>query len=338
MDTRWTSLALALAAICLVMAVVFAVSGGRQGPSITARKVGDNRARFEAYAAGDLEVSVLVGETQKTMALEDYMACVVAGEMPAAYEMEALKAQAVAARTYTLRKMRAGGCNRADGADVCTSSAHCQAFVSLEKMKENWGDDFEANYDKICEAVYETRGQVLLYDGQPIDALYHASSGGKTEDVEHVYSGSALPYLRSVDSLGEGEMGSNQAKKEVSYEDFKAAMKESFDIEISGSVRESVQIVSRYDSGRVKEIKVAGKSLTGKQMRGALSLNSANFTIGFGEKSMVFETRGFGHGVGMSQAGANAMARQGATYPEILLHYYTGVEIADMRESGLIDS
>ena len=134
--------------------------------------------------------------------LEEYLVCVVAAEMPASFEPEALKAQAVAARTYTLYKTNNGGCSAHTGADICTQSSHCQAYITKENMIKNWGDNADIYLDKIQTAVLQTEGQILLYEGDEIEVFYHASSGGQTENCENVYS-KALPYLVSVKSEGE---------------------------------------------------------------------------------------------------------------------------------------
>lgn len=293
----------------------------------------DGNIRIQVLSDREIQVYNHREKEVETMNLEEYIACTVAGEMPASYEEEALKAQAVAARTYVARKMNAGGCNQAEGADVCTSSAHCQAFCSLEDMKEKWGDDFTANYEKIASAVMDTAGEILTYDGKPIEALYFASSGGQTEDAQNVFS-NAQPYLVSVDSPGEGEMGRNEEDKTFTKTEFLQLLKESgystgLDEE---SLQKGIEILSRYDSGRVEKIRIGEAELTGREMREVFTLNSTNFTLGFSGDTVVVHTKGFGHGVGMSQAGANAMAQEGATYQEILTHYYTGVELSPLDE------
>lgn len=263
--------------------------------------------------------------------LEEYIISCVSAEMPASYELEALKAQAVAARTYTVQKLKAcggKGCNAAKNSDVCTSSAHCQAYNSQADMKKKWNSDYDMYYNKICSAVYSTKGQILTYDGKPIEAFYHASSGGQTENVENVYSESRR-YLISVSSPNEGNMGKNRDTKIFTYEEFAGKINKAYpQANLSGSsVQMSTEVVSRYASGRVNKIKVGDITLTGKQLRSVLGLNSTNFKINFSKNNIEFETRGYGHGVGMSQAGANAMAQEGAHYEEILKHYYTGVEL-----------
>lgn len=328
----------AVAAVAVLAAAVAFLPLGKKNLELSIER--QELKQIETYLVTDSTLNVYNAKTKKveTMALEDYIVCVVAGEMPASYEKEALKAQAVAARTYTVSKIRSaggGGCNQGENADICTSSAHCQAFVDLETRKANWGADYAVYEQKIEEAVAETAGQILVYDGKPIEALYHASSGGKTEDVENVYS-NALPYLKSVDSPGEGTMGSNSAEKKFTNEEFVQIFKEKYpEMELyAENLQGQITIVSRYESGRVETIKIGDKTFSGKDMRSILGLNSANFKIRFAADSLTFETSGFGHGVGMSQAGANAMAQAGSSYDEILTHYYTGVEIKTFSENA----
>lgn len=261
------------------------------------------------------------------MALEEYLVCVVAAEMPASYEPEALKAQAVAARTYTLYKKNNGGCSAHNGADICTNSSHCQAYITKKEMEINWGDEAKVNLEKIQTAVNETKGQVLLYQGEEIQVFYHASSGGQTENCENVYS-QALPYLVGVKSDGEQDSRNFYGEVEVTADRFTAAMKKySPSIQIdTDDIFSGIGKITRFDSGRVQSIKIGNETFTGREIREIFSLNSANFTINIAD-NITFSTIGFGHGVGMSQTGANAMAKQGASYAEILSHYYTGVTI-----------
>lgn len=268
----------------------------------------------------------------KEMYLEQYIACAAAGEMPAAFDSEAIKAQAVAARTYAYRRMQGSGCSSAGGADICTSSAHCQAFLSVDEMKERWGERFDEYYTKIIDVVVKTRGQIVTYQGKPIDALYFSSSGGKTENAQNVY-GNSLPYLVSVDGMDEEASREEAGKVKVSY----AEALEKFDKLTGGTglaadeLKFSVSIEKRNDSGRVETVKAGGKNISGLKIRKAFGLKSTNFTMSFGDNYMVFETTGYGHGVGMSQYGANEMAKDGASYRQILEHFYTGIEIESIE-------
>ncbi len=269
-----------------------------------------------------------------TMDLEEYIVGVVSAEMPARYEFEALKSQAVATRTYTLYRMQRGGCQTNPEADVCTNSKCCQAFSSHERMQETWGDEYAKNYNRVAEAVMGTAGEVLVYDGKLCDALYHACSGGQTEDSEHVYA-NAIPYLRGVDSPYEDPMRTEDVPfgMDALIELITAKYPESGVTE--DNAKTAIEIASAYDSGRVEMFRLGKTAITGKQARNLFGLRSTMFTVTWSEDGIVFHTKGYGHGVGLSQNGANGMAKHGSDYREILLHYYTGVEIASYGADGI---
>lgn len=264
--------------------------------------------------------------------LESYLVGVLAGEMPVSFHEQALMAQAVAARTYTRYKAAHGGCGSKEDADVCTNSQCCQAYQSTEALQTSWGDAYEERIAKLQNAVAKTQGKIITYEGAPIEALYHSGSGGKTEDSELVFA-AARPYLRMVES--ENEVGGRQEnQKEISFADFAQTVNKSYPKAKLKSERsallKSVRVLSLSDSGRVLQIQMGEISITGKQCRKLFSLDSTLFSIAFTEDAIVFSTKGFGHGVGMSQSGANGMAQAGSDWEEILLHYYTGVEIGDI--------
>lgn len=269
-----------------------------------------------------------------TMSLEEYIVGVVSAEMPAYYEFEALKAQAVASRTYTLYSMAHGGCHTNPDADVCTNSKCCQAFSTHERMQKSWGDDYAKNYNRVAEAVMHTAGEVLTYKDKICDALYHACSGGQTEDSENVYA-NALPYLRGVDSPYEDPM--RQQDVEIGTDELVRLITAKYPE--SGVTEENakteIEIVSTFESGRVKGLRLGKTEITGKQARSLFDLKSAMFTITWSENGIVFHTKGYGHGVGLSQNGANGMAKHGSTYEEILHHYYTDVRITVYGADGL---
>ncbi|MBE5781373.1 MAG: stage II sporulation protein D [Clostridiales bacterium] len=264
-------------------------------------------------------------KTTFTMDLEEYTLGVLSGEMPASYEPEALKAQAVAARTYTYRKMESGGCGRG-GAQVCTDSTHCQAYCSMEERKAKWKNNFTAYENKLTDAVTDTKGQVLLYEGKPIAAFFHAVAGGQTEDVINVWGGN-LPYLKSVPSTGEESATRFTGTVTVTYDAFRSKIRSIRPGAKVDDVQKSIGSIARTDAGRVKAIVIGGETISGNEMRTLFGLNSTNFTIRCSGKKVQFDTRGYGHGVGMSQVGALSMAKNGADYKTILLHYYTGVEL-----------
>jgi stage II sporulation protein D len=194
-------------------------------------------------------------------------------------------------------------------------------------MEKRWGSSMQAYINKIEEAVYSTHGEMIFYDGSEIQAFYHACSGGWTEDCVNVYV-QDLPYLKSVKSEGEEGYSHFSDKVAVTPEEFVSAMKKyspSVDIDV-GRLSSSIGEIKRFESGRVQSIKIGNEYFTGREVRSIFSLNSASFTVSVSDK-VIFDTTGFGHGVGMSQDGADAMAKRGSDYIDILTHYYTGVTV-----------
>ena len=261
----------------------------------------------------------------RDMLLEEYILGVVAGEMPSSYGLEALKAQAVAARTYTLYSIRHGGCNSNSNADVCTSSSCCQTYRSDAKLRKSWGDTYTYRYSVVAKAVMDTAGEVMLYKGKVINAMYHAASGGWTEDSENVY-GNKYDYLRSVQSSH--EIGSRQTGQQIySRAEFVERVngaRPNAHVE-EDKLEEQVKILSLFPSGRVEKMQLNEDEITGRNAKKIFGLDSAMFTVEITDKEVIFRTKGFGHGVGLSQAGANGMAADGADYKTILTHYYTGI-------------
>lgn len=256
--------------------------------------------------------------------LEAYVAGVVAAEMPASYQLEALKAQAVAARTRAL----SGFCVQHPEAKVCTDPLCCQAYLGAEDRLALWGAEEPVYEEKVRRAAQETAGEILEYDGEPILVLYHAVSGGRTEDVELVY-GQSLPYLRGVESAGEEHASRFETVQIFSRERFAQAVNDAYPkakLEAS-KLEDQVSVEARSASGRVIGMRVGGAYIDGRDLRKALGLNSTQFELTFEDDQVIASQRGYGHGVGMSQAGAEAMARTGASYADILHHYYTGVQI-----------
>ncbi len=262
------------------------------------------------------------------MDFEAYIIGVVGAEMPVAYHPEALKAQAVAARTYAFRKILRGGCASHPGAACCTNSKCCQAYISDARMEERWGDAAGMNYNTIAEAVMATRGQVLCYQGEIADAMFHACSGGQTENSENVYA-NAVPYLRGVDSPYEEPMRTQTVA--VGFSDAVEKINAQYpDAHVTkDNIQTAVEIQSVYPSGRVKTVRLGDIEIVGKKLRTVFDLQSAMYTMETTESGFVFHVKGYGHGVGMSQNGANGMAQHGYTYDQILKHYYTGVTIED---------
>ena len=264
--------------------------------------------------------------------LEEYLVGVVAAEMPASFDLEALKAQAVVARTYTVNQMRAydgKGCDKhPDPADICTDHTHCQAWESEEASLGKWAAADAAEYlNKIRTAVRETAGLVVTNDGQTIDAVFHAHCGGHTENSEDVWS-SALPYLRAVHCPWCA--GTRWSKTEHTFTGAQFAQKvlpHVSAVPVSTAGRPLLASPALSTGGRIKTLTVAGESVSGRVMRSALGLPSTNFTWRIEGDTVIFTNQGYGHGVGLCQYGADGMAKAGKTYTEIIQHYYTGVEL-----------
>ena len=285
----------------------------------------------EPFRPGQLDAAmtlrVLNGDTVEEMDLGTYLVGVVRAEMPASFEPEALKAQAVAARTYTLYKIQTGG-NHGDEADICTDSTCCQAYIAEDRARENWGEDADANEAKIETAVRDTDGETILYNGTPILAVFHSSSAGQTRAAGEVWV-SDLPYLQAVASPEPGDAIPNYySRAEFTAEEFRekvaAALPEA---DLSGDMDTWLKNPVTDTAGSVETVELGGVTVKGSTVRSILGLRSACFEWEVQEGTLVFFVTGFGHGVGMSQYGANQMAAEGADYREILTHYYTGVTV-----------
>lgn len=262
-----------------------------------------------------------------SMPMDGYVCGVIAAEMPASYHMEALKAQAVAARTRALWQKKNGGCELHAGADVCTYSAHCQGYATLNECKAMWGDAYPAYRDRILEAEAATADELLTYEGEPITVMYHAISGGRTEDAATVFSQS-LPYLVSVESQTEDGARGLTTETALSFAEIAKALNASQGFDLSAeTVRRTLSVAAYTDSGRVKSMQIGDREIPATAFRAALGLRSTWFSLSMDENGATFFQRGYGHGVGMSQAGANGMAAEGANYTDILLHYYPGVTL-----------
>lgn len=246
------------------------------------------------------------------MEFEQYLSGVLAAEMPASFELEALKAQAVAARTYTLRKIQSGRDGRHKGADICTDSAHCQAYRDLSELSSPLRQ-------RIRKAVSDTKGEVIIYGGELIDAVFHSAAHGYTERSADVWGGD-VPYLQSVESPWDTECPDYIKEEKFSVEEIRKIFDLPSGVPIIGEI-------TRSGAGGVMEIKLAGKMVKGADIRQKLGLRSTCFTADEAGGVLTFRTEGYGHGVGLSQWGAQGMAKAGQTYDEILKHYYKDIEI-----------
>lgn len=263
--------------------------------------------------------------------LDEYLYSVVSAEMPASFEIEALKAQAIVARTYTIYKIQ-NNSGKHEGADICDDSNCCQAWISKEDRFLNWEESSrQNNWEKIVNAVDSTKGKIITYEGKPINAFFHSNSGGKTETTINVWGGDGYPYLQSVSTSGEDAYAQYQSEVTLTKQTFIDKIKEKHeDFEIDFSSQDCIQILEYTDGNRVKKIKIGNIEFSGVEVRTILGLKSANFEIKINEDNVIISVKGYGHGVGMSQTGADSMAKQGNNFEQIIKHFYTGVEIVDL--------
>ena len=246
--------------------------------------------------------------------LEDYIIGVIASEMPASFNIEALKAQSVLARTYALKSKETG--------KILTDTVSTQSYINENEMRNKWGSSFDTYYNKIKTAVNSTTGQYLSYNGNYIEALYHSTNNGKTESSLDVF-GNYYPYLVSVSSEFDKSASSYLRTATLDFNTISSKLGISFN---NDSI---IEILSYTDGGNIREIKINDKTFTGRQFRELLGLRSADFDINFDGNNAIITTRGFGHGVGMSQYGANGMANAGYDYKSILNHYYPGATLSN---------
>jgi len=279
-------------------------------------------------------IALYINSTKKieNIPIEEYVKGVVAAEMPASFDMEAIKAQAVAARTYVYKRwVQAGGsgCSLHPGADVCDDPTHCQAWNTKTEMLKKWGIfSYYHYYSKINQAVNATAGMVLLYQEKPIDPLFFSTSNGKTENSEDVWE-NYVPYLRSVTSPGEETSPRFLAIKQIPVDDVVKKLRQKWPDLIIDSKNPERQwkVLETSAGGKIKLLQLGNKVVKGTEIRQLFDLNSTDIKWERTGSSIKFTCVGFGHGVGMSQYGANAMAKNGSAYVDILKHYYTGVEI-----------
>jgi stage II sporulation protein D len=258
--------------------------------------------------------------------LEEYVKGVVASEMPADFELEALKAQALTARTYIVNLLLNPPDINLPGIAVASDTVQFQVYNSDQELKKIWGIDYEWKMEKITQAVYETQGQILTYEDQPISASFFSTSNGYTENSED-YWPNKLPYLRSVESPWDKKSPKFKHSKELSVQEVNRLL--GVKINNSGKIG---KVTEWTDGKRVGTIDIGGKDFTGREVRDLLGLSSSDFTMERKGDTVLIKSEGYGHGVGMSQYGADGMAKEGKTYEEIVKHYYQGVTISDSEE------
>ena len=244
--------------------------------------------------------------------MTDYLIGVVSSEMPASFNLEALKAQSVLARTYALKTKQTG--------KKLTDTVSTQSYIDIDQMKNKWGNSFNTYYNKIKNAVENTNGEYLSYNGNYIEALYHSTNNGKTESSLDVF-GNYYPYLISVSSEYDKNASSYLRTINMPLDTI------SNKLGLSLNNDSVISILSYTDGGNIKEININGNNFSGKKVRELLGLRSADFDISISDNNANITTRGYGHGVGMSQYGANGMANAGYGYKDILSHYYPGTTL-----------
>lgn len=244
--------------------------------------------------------------------MTDYLIGVVSSEMPASFNLEALKAQSVLARTYALKAKQTG--------KKLTDTVSTQSYIDIDQMKNKWGNSFNTYYNKIKNAVENTNGEYLSYNGNYIEALYHSTNNGKTESSLDVF-GNYYPYLISVSSEYDKNASSYLRTINMPLDTI------SNKLGLSLNNNSVISILSYTDGGNIKEININGNNFSGKKVRELLGLRSADFDISISDNNANITTRGYGHGVGMSQYGANGMANAGYSYKDILSHYYPGATL-----------
>ena len=270
------------------------------------------------------------GEVEQVK-LDEYLCNVVSAEMPATFEQEALKAQAIVARTYTIYKILN---KKHDNADICDDSTCCQAWISKDDRLAKWEENQrESNWQKICSAVNETSGKIITYENKPIDAFFHSNSGGITEVPVNVWGGTGYPYLQSVETSGENTYTQYASEVTLSQEELINKLKEKYsDISIDFTNSEDIKILEYTESTRVKTVKFGNHEISGVEARTLFGLKSTNFEISRDGNNIKFSVKGYGHGVGMSQTGADSMAKNGSRAEETIKHFYTGVEITEVNK------
>lgn len=321
-------------------------SGGVSGGSVSNSGVsGGGSAGFATGVTGTAEqavtsdvladgsITVLVGGEPRKMPLETYVEGVVAAEISPDFPEEAIRAQAVAARTYAVYKANAGRPMQHRNADVCDDYRHCAAYIDLASAASGrWGADAAANTNIIQKAVRDTAGEIVTKDGEPIVAVFHAASAARTESSKDIW-GTDVSYLQSVVSPGGSACEKYEGTVRLTFDEFRAKALENYPAaDLSGDPRQWFSASTRSGAGSVIVCTLGGVQVRGTDLRAVFGLNSTNFNLTIDDSTISFHTVGYGHGVGLSQYGAKYLAEQGAGYRDILTHYYVGTEITETRK------
>ncbi len=323
---KFAALIIALALIVMPLAAIksqenYTQESGEKSVGQGGESEGDSAETVKVFMSDD--------DLVLTITLEEYLTGVLAAEMLPTYHEQALKAQAVAAYTYLLHKkseQESSPDSNLRGAYLSNDAATHQGYLTKEERAEKWGDKAESYEKKLKKAVEDVAGRYIVYDGKPIIAAFHANNSGITHSAETVWGGD-VPYLKSVTSIGDKLSPDCLKTVAITAQEFSSAVTLLEGCQLSGEAEGWVGAVKRNDNGYVKTMEIGGAEFTGLEVRDALGLRSAVFTFEFSDGTFRFTTEGYGHGVGMSQYGADYMARQGSSWEEILKHYYTGVEI-----------
>ena len=338
-----------ISVILVLFALIFPIAAcwdrgepPNSGPSVPDAPAGDGAdslfyvppAAPQTVRDTEAQVTLLVDGETRQISVRDYLMGAVAAEMPASFEPEALKAQAVALRTYLARKLVHPSSAHPE-ADICADSGCCAAWRSQEQLREKWGDAYGDNAARIAAAVEGTDGMILSFGGEPILAVFHSSSAGRTEDASEVWQ-SALPYLVSVESPETADTVPNYVVSvaftpEEFCETVSAAHPEA---SFSGAPETWIADPVLTPSGRLDQVTVGGVTLTGREVRSLFGLRSTAVTFDVSAEAVTVTSTGYGHGVGMSQYGAQTMALQGKGFEEILENYYPGAELVTPSASA----
>lgn len=288
--------------------------------------------QYEYQKYGIIKLLHLSNNQVEELKIDEYLYGVVSSEMPANYELEALKAQAVVARTYTIYQIINNN-GKHENADICDDYSCCQAWISKQDRMAKWQEnEAESNWNKIMQAVNDTKGKIITYNGEPINAFFHANSGGITESSLNIWGKIDYPYLKSVETVGEEGYTQYASQVTFSKQDLINKIKTKYEnCEMDFSQQDCINILEYTTSGRVKTIKFGNIEIAGTEARTLLGLKSTNFTVSIEGENIIFSVTGYGHGVGMSQTGADALAKEGSDYESIIKHFYTNVEIIEVN-------
>ncbi len=272
-------------------------------------------------------LNLAINDQTVTVSWQEYLTGVLAAEMPTSFEKEAKKAQVIASHSYALNRYPADGV-------IPTDPGVFEAYLTEDERKSRFGDQSDQIENELQEIVSEVLDQILVYDDQPIIAAFHAMSGGKTESSEDVW-GSFVPYLTPADSYAETKLPNYETDLTLPPEEVKTALTAHLDdLSLGNDPQNWFSILSRTGSDYVDQIQVGNRTVKGTELRSLLGLPSADFAVRFENGQFVFSCKGKGHGVGMSQYGANELAKQGLTSEQILKHYYEGAELTSLSQAG----